>query len=615
MDDALARRRVDARGGRARPACRSSPATPRSSTAARATASSSTPPASALIPDGRRRSRPRAPGPGDVVLLSGAIAEHGIAIMSVREGLEFETAHRERLARRCTAWSARCSRPAATVHVLRDPTRGGVASALNEIAERRGVGHPARRDARFPVRDEVRGACEILGLDPLYVANEGKCLAIVAPRGGRRGAGDACARHPLGRARPRSSARWSPSTRAGSSCAAASAARASSTCSAASSCRGSAEAGSVTGHRLRHPVLPAARRARHPHDRLPQGLPARLRRCPTPRASRRARRSCRGGSLPALRRLRTGAREHVPGRRAPRGPGARRPQGRGRAESPGGDRGVGLWEGQHPRPQPPPGPGLPRDAPGCAAAAPQVSLGGAPSRGRTPWPARLPPVRGGAPDSLAAPPYTIAPCRARRAGVRAPATASPPALLRDPWALATLLAIVPLALRMLGAPLAEPVAEDFDFLHRALLQGFGSVLDGGGSLAFWRPIPTSARLHGPWPAAGDPGPRRSVCSISRCSRSGAAPLPRAPPGMVRRPRGGGRLVPLLAESTRHDCRLAHPVRGPRSVPVRGAGAPRDRTRAAAGRTRGPVRGPVVQGGRGGGRDHDAAVARRSPWPR
>ena len=65
------------------------------------------------------------------------------------------------------------------VHVLRDPTRGGVASALNEIAKQAGIGF-VLDEASIPIREEVRGACEILGFDPLYVANEGKCIAIVA---------------------------------------------------------------------------------------------------------------------------------------------------------------------------------------------------------------------------------------------------------------------------------------------------------------------------------------------------------------------------------------------------------------------------------------------------
>jgi hydrogenase expression/formation protein HypE len=87
---------------------------------------------------------------------------------------------------------------ATDIHVLRDPTRGGVASALNEIAQAAGVG--IRLDeARVPVDDEVRGACEILGFDPLYVANEGKCLAIVA-RETAEMALDALRAHPLGEA-------------------------------------------------------------------------------------------------------------------------------------------------------------------------------------------------------------------------------------------------------------------------------------------------------------------------------------------------------------------------------------------------------------------------------
>jgi hydrogenase expression/formation protein HypE len=117
--------------------------------------------------------------PGDRVLISGSIAQHGIAIMSVREGLEFGT----RLESDSSPLHDLVERilgvAGERVHVLRDPTRGGVASALNEIAEAAAVG--IRLDERsIPVGEEVRAACEMLGLDPLYVANEGKCLAIVA---------------------------------------------------------------------------------------------------------------------------------------------------------------------------------------------------------------------------------------------------------------------------------------------------------------------------------------------------------------------------------------------------------------------------------------------------
>jgi hydrogenase expression/formation protein HypE len=117
---------------------------------------------------------------GDRVLINGSIAEHGVAIMSVREGLEFETT----LASDSAALNGLVQEVLAAggdaVHVLRDPTRGGLSSSLNEIASSAGAGiHLEER--RIPIRDEVRGACEMLGLDPLYVANEGKCLVIVAP--------------------------------------------------------------------------------------------------------------------------------------------------------------------------------------------------------------------------------------------------------------------------------------------------------------------------------------------------------------------------------------------------------------------------------------------------
>ncbi len=115
---------------------------------------------------------------GDCILLSGGIAEHGIAIMSVREGLEFETTLESDSAALHDMVAAMLDAGGDGVHVLRDPTRGGVASAVNEIAREARLG--ARlREVALPLREEVRGACEILGLDPLYVANEGKCLAIV----------------------------------------------------------------------------------------------------------------------------------------------------------------------------------------------------------------------------------------------------------------------------------------------------------------------------------------------------------------------------------------------------------------------------------------------------
>jgi hydrogenase expression/formation protein HypE len=147
------------------------------------------------IPAGVNLSPLRA-APGDVVLINGTIATHGIAIMSLREGLEFETtlesdsAPLHNLAGRVLAAAGE------QAHVLRDPTRGGLASSLNEIAAQAGVG--IRLDeASIPLAEEVRGACEILGLDPLYVANEGKMLAIVA-REAADAVLEAMRAHPLG---------------------------------------------------------------------------------------------------------------------------------------------------------------------------------------------------------------------------------------------------------------------------------------------------------------------------------------------------------------------------------------------------------------------------------
>jgi len=117
--------------------------------------------------------------PGDVIIVNGPIASHGMAIMSVREGLEFETPIQSDTAA-LNGLVETILDASHDVHVLRDPTRGGVAGALNEIAEKSRVGILIR-ESSIPVRSEVQGACEILGLDPLYVANEGKLLAF-APR-------------------------------------------------------------------------------------------------------------------------------------------------------------------------------------------------------------------------------------------------------------------------------------------------------------------------------------------------------------------------------------------------------------------------------------------------
>jgi len=147
-----------------------------------------------IIPEGVSIAPVRA-RPGDKILLSGQIAVHGIAIMSVREGLEFETeiaSDTAPLNGLVEVMLAACR----DIHVLRDPTRGGVSSALTEIAQGAGVGMLIE-EARIPIGEEVKGACEILGLDPLYVANEGKLLAIVPP--GDAGRVLAAMRaHPLG---------------------------------------------------------------------------------------------------------------------------------------------------------------------------------------------------------------------------------------------------------------------------------------------------------------------------------------------------------------------------------------------------------------------------------
>jgi len=122
---------------------------------------------------------PRRATSGDRIILSGRIADHGIAILSVREGLTFETELRSDTAPLNGLVGAMLS-TCPDIHVLRDPTRGGVASVLNEIAGEAGVGIVIREES-IPVADEVRGACEMLGLDPLYVANEGKLIAFVPP--------------------------------------------------------------------------------------------------------------------------------------------------------------------------------------------------------------------------------------------------------------------------------------------------------------------------------------------------------------------------------------------------------------------------------------------------
>ena len=135
--------------------------------------------------------------PGDAVIVSGTIGDHGMAIMSVREGLEFESQIRSDCAALNGMIAAVLDAAGNEVHAMRDPTRGGMASTLNEIALASNVGI-AIDETRMPVRPEVQSACELLGLDPVYVANEGKAVFFVAPEAADRVL-DVLRHHPLGR--------------------------------------------------------------------------------------------------------------------------------------------------------------------------------------------------------------------------------------------------------------------------------------------------------------------------------------------------------------------------------------------------------------------------------
>ena len=131
-----------------------------------------------VVPEGVTISADRA-RPGDRVLISGTIGDHGVAVMSLRENLRFES---QVLSDTAALHGLVAAMLEATpdLHVLRDPTRGGLATTLNEIAQVSQVGIRIR-EATIPVRPQVAAACELLGLDPLYVANEGKLVAVVAP--------------------------------------------------------------------------------------------------------------------------------------------------------------------------------------------------------------------------------------------------------------------------------------------------------------------------------------------------------------------------------------------------------------------------------------------------
>ncbi|MFH9725129.1 hydrogenase expression/formation protein HypE [Streptomyces sp. NPDC017254] len=147
-----------------------------------------------LIPPGVDL-RPQRVVPGDVVIVSGPIGVHGVAIMSVREGLEFGV----EIESDCAALGGLVEAMLAVstdLHVLRDPTRGGLAASLNEIAAASGTGIVVQERA-VPVPAPVANACAVLGLDPMYVANEGKLVAFV-PRGQADAVLAAMRAHPLG---------------------------------------------------------------------------------------------------------------------------------------------------------------------------------------------------------------------------------------------------------------------------------------------------------------------------------------------------------------------------------------------------------------------------------
>jgi hydrogenase expression/formation protein HypE len=148
-----------------------------------------------LVPEGISLSIHRA-RPGDRILLSGTLGDHGIAIMSVREGLEFETILESDTAP-LNGLARAILEACPETRCMRDPTRGGLASTLNEMADASGVG-VSLDEAAIPLRPEVKGACEILGLDPLYVANEGKLIAVV-PVECAEHVMEAMRAHPLGR--------------------------------------------------------------------------------------------------------------------------------------------------------------------------------------------------------------------------------------------------------------------------------------------------------------------------------------------------------------------------------------------------------------------------------
>jgi hydrogenase expression/formation protein HypE len=148
-----------------------------------------------LVPEGRSLSIRNA-RPGDAILVSGTLGDHGIAILSVREGIEFETELKSDSAS-LHDLTRRMLECCPGIRCMRDPTRGGLSSSLNELAHASGVGVEISEEA-VPIRTEVRAACEMLGLDPFYIANEGKLIAVAPPADAERLL-DEMRRHPLGK--------------------------------------------------------------------------------------------------------------------------------------------------------------------------------------------------------------------------------------------------------------------------------------------------------------------------------------------------------------------------------------------------------------------------------
>ncbi|MDJ0863761.1 MAG: hydrogenase expression/formation protein HypE [Gammaproteobacteria bacterium] len=148
-----------------------------------------------VVPEGVQISGDRARA-GDAVLVSGSMGDHGVTIMSSRENLEFETAIKSDSAA-LHELVADMVAAVPEIHCLRDPTRGGLATTLNELAQQSGVGMVLQEDS-IPIKPAVLAACELLGLDPLYIANEGKLICICAQADAERLL-KVMQAHPLGR--------------------------------------------------------------------------------------------------------------------------------------------------------------------------------------------------------------------------------------------------------------------------------------------------------------------------------------------------------------------------------------------------------------------------------